>query len=218
MQLTLPIIETDETEPRLYRYSQLSDKAKARARDWWRKDYDCPGLSELLETELRDHFGVTGCKLHYSLGYCQGDGVAFEGTPDLEEWAKHDQSIQMHLAKITLWCVANRADVPEIYVEIKHEGHYYHWNSMTVRVESWYGDVPYFELGSETSHDIDAETESLVKELEDYLNEAVKKVSRELETIGYAEIEHQKSDEHIDEVLMDNDAYYRWDEGGYFEG
>jgi hypothetical protein len=95
----------------LYDYPELSKQAKERALSKWRETNDYPFLTEYLHgllTEDLDALGIgydpKSLKLYYSLSYCQGDGVMFEGQLTYEE---HE-------------------------VQIKHSGHYYHSHSKTV--------------------------------------------------------------------------------------
>jgi hypothetical protein len=60
----------------------------------------------------------------------------------------------------------------------------------------------------------------MVDELQGCLNEAVKQISRELERIGYDEIQYQQSDGYIEEELLankDND-YFRFNRRGEHVG
>jgi len=199
-----------------YRYSELNDKAKAAAREWWRGEgwLDSGQLRELLETDLRDHFGITDCKLFYSLGSCQGDGVAFEGRPDLEEWAKHDEHIAAALGQMTLWVVAHRVEEFNLLCKISHHGHYYHWNSMDVAIsrDLWPPD----DIGGDQWAEMEDGFNQILVALQEYCDERIKKISREMEQTGYDEIEYEQSDEYIDEHLEASDAHYLWEENGEF--
>ena len=48
-------------EVEIYTFEELSDEAKERARDWWRKDLDYPWFSESIDSirAFANHFGVT---------------------------------------------------------------------------------------------------------------------------------------------------------------
>lgn len=81
----------------LYQFDELSDKAKERARDWYREGRDANDfeyiiadavrMGEILGIAFRTHTVplLGGGKrddpnIWWSLGYCQGDGACFEGT------------------------------------------------------------------------------------------------------------------------------------------
>lgn len=95
---------------KIYKFDELSDKAKEKARDWYREADDLPMLSDYLDSQLEEalaHNKITADKppkISYSLGYCQGDGAMFEGV--------------VHWGKFT--------------AKIKHSGHYYHYNSKEI--------------------------------------------------------------------------------------
>lgn len=63
-------------------FDKLSDKAKEKAREWWRNGNDFPFLSEAIK-EYTQHklekagYDVEDLKVYYSLSNCQGDGVSF---------------------------------------------------------------------------------------------------------------------------------------------
>ena len=205
-----------------FRYSQLSPEAKAVARKWWRgtgwTGWDDHGaLHELLDDELAHTHGLTDCRLHYSLSCCQGDGVAFEGNPDLEVWAKSDERMAAILGQMTLWLVAHRVDEHNFYCTITHNGHnghYCHSNSMTLDIsrELWPpagADMDWWAGVEEDFHE-------LLTGLEEYCGERIKAISKALEETGYAAIEYHESDEYIDETLKAHDGRYLWDEGGDF--
>lgn len=187
-----------------YPYSALSKKAKERAREEWREaERNDPSyeLSELLGRDLEDHFGLTNCKLFYSLGYCQGDGVAFDGHPDVDEWAKHDETLAGMLKEIHGLAALTGYEVDlRVHIE-QRDNHYYHWNTMRVSVDHDEEPCPY-----ETPPALQAIYDK-IEALEEYLAQRVKDISRELEKTGYAEIEYYDSDEYIDELLTENDHY-----------
>ena len=70
-------------------YSLLSPAAQSRAREFWRKqgwgsgDVDAHVLTEQFQRDLAETYGMEGMNVYWSLGYCQGDGVSFEGEPDI---------------------------------------------------------------------------------------------------------------------------------------
>ena len=196
-----------------FSYDKLSDDAKEVAREWYRDQLandPMDHLHELLDDSLRHDHGLDDCRLSFSLSYCQGDGVAFEGKPDIDEWAKRDDGIKARMAAMTIEAVSTGAEW-ELCVSIAHEGRYSHWNSMQVHVEinDYYEDNlrnadPWEEI----------ELDRMAAELEEYLNEAVKEISRKLEALGYDEIEYQQSDEVIEGLL--SDSTYLFDEDGEF--
>lgn len=192
----------------MYSYSQLGPKGKAAAREWFRsKGWDhCDDLSELLDNDLSEVYGVTGCQVMYSLGYCQGDGVAFKGNPDMDIWADHDEKLRGLLIEAKGIAALLGFDEPDISVEIIHHGHYYHRNTMEVStVDFAWQEGPMREI-------VDAKEADILR----YLDDRVKEISRALEKTGYAEIEYRDSDEYLDALLSGNDDndYFRWTRSG----
>lgn len=73
-------------EYRVFDYSELSEKSKKKARQWYiddelrgemlKEDYDCM---------LADDFKKSSLEVEFSLGYCQGDGLNIYGNVWLSE-------------------------------------------------------------------------------------------------------------------------------------
>lgn len=165
-----------------------------------RFDWDDAGfLTEDFKTQLAE-YGFEEAEVYWSLGYCQGDGVAFYGRVYAESLKEKDSK-----AKRLIDALYTAGD--SLYIEITGEGgHYHHWNSMTVEIE--------FE--SETDdEDLPARLKIarpvLREELEEYLGERVKEISRELEKSGYAEIEYRYNETAIREELREREHLYEKD-------
>lgn len=63
--------------------------------------------------------------VYWSLGYCQGDGMAWEGRLDLDTLVERLMSGKEKAA------VKRAIEKGEVYeAKLTHSGHYYHWNSM----------------------------------------------------------------------------------------
>lgn len=95
----------------VYKFEQLDEKAKEKARDWFREMHDDPMMQShminLLKEELEERgikYDVDSIDVRYSLSHSQGDGFMFEGD-------------------IT-W--RNRT------LRVKHSGRYYHKYSRTM--------------------------------------------------------------------------------------
>jgi len=97
----------------VFKYDELSDTAKEKALSYYNKDnqfdYLSDDLNEYLKQLLEEN-GIKGenVKLYYSLSYCQGDGVCFEGNFEFKGFN----------------------------INVKHDGHYYHSNSKIIEVEA----------------------------------------------------------------------------------
>jgi hypothetical protein len=148
----------------VYTFNELSEDAKEKARDWYRKDSegDCNMLEQHLGNmagEIMDTKGIgyipDSIRVIYSLGYCQGDGAMFEGA-----------------------CTYKGNTY-----RIRHSGRYAHAYSrdITTNKEATDKDVAEFE-------------------------ELYVSICKELERIGYEDIEYRNSAEYIDD-MMDANGY-----------
>jgi hypothetical protein len=95
----------------VYGIDELDDKAKDKARQWYKDADDYPFLEDyMLETarELLTDAGIVhndDIKVYYSLSWCQGDGAMLEGS-----------GVWTHDGITYTWTA-------------KHAGMYYHYNS-----------------------------------------------------------------------------------------
>jgi hypothetical protein len=132
-------------------------------------------LTEYFQTLLDDR-GLPGLDCYWSLSCCQGDGVAFYGKLDIDA---------------LLACEACKAIHPELrYLQafgvgfkiIGANNRYHHWNSMAI----------------EDDFTSDPQVEKLIEERADFVKafllEYVKQISKELEKVGYDDIEYQTSE------------------------
>lgn len=140
-------------------------------------------LSEHLEGSLitlslknyaASKHGLTGVEIYWSLSSCQGDGVAFEGCPDIQELKKKDPKLSRLLRAL-------KARDIEFLFEIKHKSRYTHSNSMDY----------YVELSG--SYRLTTREEKVADWLENYLKEKIQSISGDLERYGYAAIEDETS-------------------------
>lgn len=71
------------------KFNELSKHAKEKVREWYCYEY----CEDIIKYDLRERFqemlksnGFLNMKVYWSLGYCQGDGVAFGGNLDVGEY------------------------------------------------------------------------------------------------------------------------------------
>ena len=198
----------------LFKFDELSDSAKEKARDWWR-------ASELSDMDLidRDDFeaitkilgikfdekrvplmnGSTRgeSKIYYS-GFCsQGDGACFEGrysyakgcAKEIRKYAPQDtrlHSIADQLQEL------QRKHFYRIEARATHSGHYYHSGCMSVDV---------YLKGEDAPRDVEEDTRDILRSFADW-------IYRQLEK----EYEYRMSDENVDENIRINE--YEFDEEG----
>lgn len=157
----------------LYEYEELSDKAKEKARDWFREgalDYewwdavydDFIQVAGILGIEIR-HDKRRGFRICFSGFASQGDGASFEGYysysknahKKIREYAPEDKvlhSIADQLLEM------QKANGYRLIASIDQSGHYSHSGTMS-------GEV--YKNGEE--HYDDPEVMSLMRELADWL-------------------------------------------------
>ncbi len=111
-------MKTITKEYKVYNFDELTQEAKDKARNNWNKNDDIPFLLEDIRdrlSELLEENKITGePRIFYSLSYCQGDGVMFEGY---FEWNGYS-------------------------LDIKHSGHYYHSYCKTLDITDEEGNQP----------------------------------------------------------------------------
>lgn len=97
----------------LYTFSELSEEAKEKVRDWYIYD-SCFREAEIFTEDciyrLEELFPNSDLKVAYSLNYCQGDGLTIYGNihlPDLfehikEHFTEKEKKFMQHIFKE--WC------------------------------------------------------------------------------------------------------------------
>lgn len=162
-------------------------------------DDDAAVLTEDFQHLLTEK-GFSSVKVFWSLGYCQGDGVAFYGRVYADDLKAKDAIARKLIEKL-------EKSGEEISIEITGANNWYHHrNSMTLEID--------FE--SETD---DEDLPSRLKialpvwreEFESYLSEKVKEISDELEKSGYAEIDYRYAGETIRQDLSERENLYEKD-------
>jgi hypothetical protein len=164
--------------------------------------FDCDDaefMTEDFKTQLAE-YGFEGTEVYWSLGYCQGDGVAFYGRVSKESLKEKDRVAKRLIAAL-------EAAGDEFYIEITgRNSHYHHWNSMTIEIE-FENEIDDEDLPAR----LKIARPALRENLEEYLAEKVKEISRELEKSGYAEIEYRYNKEAIRNDLTMREHLYEKD-------
>jgi hypothetical protein len=160
---------------------------------------DAAFLTEDFQNQLAEK-GFEAVKVFWSLGYCQGDGVAFYGRVYTDDLKAKDSN-----AKTLIERLEKAAE--EISIEITGANSWcHHRNSMTLEID--------FE--SETDEENLPSRFKIAlpvwrEELENYLSEKIKVISSELEKSGYSEIDYRYSDEVIRQELSEREDLYEKD-------
>jgi hypothetical protein len=170
----------------VFKFEELSPKAKQKAiekyGDW---DY-CDVLTDIFQEALKAK-GYDYCKVEWSLGCCQGDGVAFYGSVDVRTWwKKSGRTLFDKAQKKKLYEEWGKNTDLNISIKRNSYGHHYsHYNTMYVEVE-W-------------------DNEELVKLLEEEVLRDIQYISKDLERKGYKDIEYYTSEECFQETAEANE-------------
>lgn len=274
------------------KFDDLPEEVKKKAIEEWRDkgycfdDHDAKDLTDFFKERLEEEGFQDGVDCWWSLGYCQGDGVCFQGSLDLDKffekegWRTYKEiapyiSVQVknhshntcHYASMYVEVEERWPDSEELMPEVTfkamtdwrvkrdkmeraysdevqrikeaREAPIREWQN---RVRMWddrrgvlewlpdrpekpapldiplppepdYPDEPKrFAAAREKAKAKLSRFEEKVKQLEEDVKEWVEDMSRELEKIGYAEIEYKSSDENIIEIFQANN--YEFDEDG----
>jgi hypothetical protein len=198
------------TDTDTFTFAQLSDRAKAHARDlrrdwdvrddWWDFTY-----SDFIEIAKRLGVATEEKQIHFS-GFCsQGDGACFRGlytyapnaVAEVTDWAPIDEELHRIARELTLLQVEVKLQTGEtLEAQITTtSGRYSHSHTMDIDASLTGDNYTGYESTWEDT------LRQLLRDLADWLY-------RQLE----AEYEYLTSDEHLDEVLADSDLSF--DEDG----
>jgi hypothetical protein len=193
-------MRTEVIEKKIFKFVELSDSAKEKAREWYRNasahddwyDFvidDCKTIAALIGWQIES--------IGYSGFWSQGDGAHFTGRigyakgcyKSVIAYAPNDQE----LARIAYeWQALQRVHFYKLSAEVSHRGHYQHENCTSFEV---YKDDEYTDAAIE---------------------ESVKEIARDYMRWIYARLESEynylNSDEQVDESITANE--YEFEENG----
>ena len=194
-------------ERTVYRFHELSDKAKARARDhyraqgvrdqWWDFVYeDAVRVANILGISITEKSGPSPA-IYFSGFSSQGDGACFQGgytpkpgnetTEGIRSECPQDEELHRIADALALLQVSARVQHGQrIEANITTSGSYCHSGTMNVDATYTEGDSP--------DPEISEELQQLIRDFADWI---------------YARLEDEydwlNSNEHIDEALLDGD-------------
>lgn len=192
----------------VYRFEELSDAAKERARNWYRDgafddDWfdavyeDFESICDILGIRLKTRSvplmgGGTRYKpcIWFSGFFSQGDGACFEASYSyrkdaarrIRAYAPNDTDL--HAIADTLQAI-QRQNFYQLHADVGHRGHYYHEYCMTISVER----------DSQTYQPVTAVAEETVAEA---LRDGARWLYRQLQ----GEYHYLSSDEVVDEAII----------------
>ncbi len=197
----------------LYHYDELSDRAKEKARDWYRRAFaDDTFWSEHLTDDMRAVAKACGLELSgrnpnnksdkglYWSGFSsQGDGASFSGS-----WRASYVDVAAilegneELAPILNGFAALKLNYPDASGSIEQRGHYYHEHTM--RYETDIGDEP--DANNGMRDELESDFAELCRDLARWFYRSLER-----------EYEYQNSDETIAENIVSNE-YELTEDGG----
>lgn len=196
----------------IYKFEELSERAKERARNWWRdsggpEDFDCI-LSDAVE--IGELIGISfdkrrvtlmgggiryEAKVWFSLGYRQGDYANFDGSYSYSRGAAKAVRQRAPMDKV-LHSIVDQLQAAQRrrFYRITATCQSNHLGGMTVNASD--EDRPYADIG-----DDGREVERALERFADWIYSQVRD-----------ENDYQMSDEVVDENITCNE--YEFDEGG----
>ncbi|WP_454010978.1 antitoxin of toxin-antitoxin stability system [Aquamicrobium terrae] len=208
-------------ETTVYRLDELDDRAKERARNWYREgalDYEwfdsvfedfeqiCKILGICLKTTAVPLMGGgtrQKPRIWFSGFWSQGDGACFEASYSYRKDASRGlrgyapQDAELHAIADAMQAI-QRGNFFQLYADISHRGRYHHEFSMEIFVER---DSPTYQ--------------PMTDDAEETLADALRDLARWLYRQLRAEYEYLTSDEAVDEVITAN-AYTFTESGRRF--
>lgn len=175
----------------VYRFEELSAEAQKNAIALLQEqERENSIISEIIQEDFvcqLQEYGYPTDSICFSLGYCQGDGVAFYGQ--IREWEKilprlySAEEVEKYMRLI---------EELDLVVTITEKATFYQ-NAYSMHVIADY------------ARDEGVIMLDLAEGLRDRIQQDVREVSRELEKMGYAEIEHSMSEQAMKENIEAND-------------
>jgi hypothetical protein len=187
----------------VYKFNELSDTAKEKARDWWRtSSADDNYWAENVKEDARQCFALIGIeieKIYWSGFSSQGDGAQFVGSwrasdvkpGQLKDHAPKDE--WLHRIAETFEEIAVQCPKASFYV--KSSGHYSHEYCTEFEVELGVDE----EGGAR--HIIRGRKFITEDQVIEAARECMRWIYRQLEK----EYEWQNADEQVDETILENE-------------
>lgn len=188
----------------LYKFTELSPEARQTAIKWWishEERYGNPleGFKEMCEDQASE-LGFRNCEFRWSLSSSQGDGLSFSGAFDMNRLEDLYKEVLGPGKDRTAGVLADYS-----MVEIKGNTGRYAFAHKS-QVELWI---------ERAIRDIDNIC-TIADRVEEILQNEYYDLCRELEKLGYGQIDLYFSDENAEYNLIESD-YYFTAEGKFYE-
>ena len=197
-------------ETKVYTFDELSDKAKEKAREWYRENDDFSFYAECIIDDAKTIGALMGIdidKIYFSGFYSQGDGACFEGSYSYKKGSlkavKSYAPLDIELHKIAgALAKLQKQHFYRLSASVKHRGHYYHEQCTEIDVlrncEYMFSTSDSYVRGS------DSDGAALVILLRDFMQWIYRQLEKEYEYLN--------SNEVVDENIIANE--YEFTEEG----
>jgi hypothetical protein len=187
----------------IFKFDELSDDAKSKARDWWREDglaYEWHDLVYEDAKRIGAIFGITGMDIFFSGFWSQGDGACFTGdyrfkrgmSKAIREYAPLDE--MLHVIADGLEAAQGTTELPLTASINRTDSHYCHEYGVTFDVEieqeAWWDDENFVEINT-------GQEEAVTYQLRNFMRWIYKALE--------AEYNYLNSDEAVDETIECNE-------------
>ena len=199
-------MRTITLEQTLYKYNELSAKAKEKVKEWYLEGQQPFIFTDDCEQDLENLFGENNLKVQYSLASCQGDGFNIYGTIEpykiIECLEKHNGGSQ--LEEFENYMTDKEKEIILLYadycsdIELPYNNRYCY--SLADRIdfaEEWLTDLE----DSEEFETIDFDT---INKFEKLVVNIFSKLCQDYEEQGY-EYFYEISEEELEEMCEFNE-------------
>jgi len=188
-----------------YSYSELSDSAKEKVKEWYLNDPTRNDLlTDVFENDLKYYyFKNSDLKVEWSLSSCQGDGVNVYGKLNVIKDILKAADLTDKQKKQLSWYMTQ---YDYEYCDLPVNRRYTYCNVDSVS----YADDLTSALEYDSIRSIDS---TLIKQLEDLIVQRVKTVCRDMEKYGYKYL-YEADDSEVEECCDANEWYF--DSNGKF--
>ena len=148
-------------EVEVFKYDELSDQAKQKAREWYIEGMDYEWWEGVYEMATEDgkEKGFYIDKIYFS-GFCsQGDGASWTGQVDVRQWLEENLPDSIGLSA---WCQLIQEDIVDKFCKVvANNSHYCHESTMQFSdvedhtnefTDDWLMELPSIFKGMEVQH------------------------------------------------------------------
>jgi len=151
---------TTTEETKTYKWEELSQTAKQKARDWYIEGMNYEWWDSVYEMAKEDgkEKGFYIDKINFS-GFCsQGDGASWAGFVDVRQWLEENCADSIG---VSAWCALIQEDVVTKNIQVTQSGRYSHEETMSFAnvedhtdefVDDWQMELQSIFKGMEVQH------------------------------------------------------------------